>query len=43
VRGSEFVRRVQALAKAPGAVVRWIAHRGKGMLKQLGLSDKDFE
>ncbi len=71
VRGSQFVRRVQALARVRGVEVRWIAHRGKGshgllyygsnmttvrnlkdevdkrayykMLKQLHLSDKDFE
>jgi len=30
VRGNEFVRRIQALGKDRGVVVRWIAHRGKG-------------
>jgi len=71
VRGSEFLRRVQALGKERGVEVRWAAYRGKGshgllyygshmttvrdlkdeidqralhkMLKQLGLSAKDFE
>jgi mRNA interferase HicA len=71
VRGSEFVRRIQALGKDRGVEVHWTAHRGKGshgllyygssmttvrnlkdevdkrayhkMLKQLGLSDRDFE
>ena len=30
VRGSEFVRRIQALGKQRGVEVRWTAHRGKG-------------
>lgn len=30
MRGNEFVRRIQALGKDRGVVVRWIAHRGKG-------------
>ena len=30
VRGSEFVRRVQALGRVRGVTVRWVAHRGKG-------------
>jgi mRNA interferase HicA len=30
VRGAEFVRRVQALARTRGVEVRWTAHRGKG-------------
>jgi mRNA interferase HicA len=30
VRGSEFVRRVQALAKEREVEAHWIAHRGKG-------------
>ena len=30
VRGSEFVRRIQALGKRRGVEVRWAAHRGKG-------------
>jgi mRNA interferase HicA len=30
VRGNEFVRRIQALAKERGVEVRWAAHRGKG-------------
>jgi mRNA interferase HicA len=30
VRGSEFVRRIQALGKRRGVEVRWVAHRGKG-------------
>ena len=30
VRGNEFVRRIQALAKERDVEVRWTAHRGKG-------------
>lgn len=30
VRGSEFVRRVQALGKERAIAVRWAAHRAKG-------------
>jgi hypothetical protein len=53
VRGSEFVRRIQALGRERGVEVQWTAHRGKGshgldkrayhkMLKQLRLSERDF-
>ena len=30
VRGSEFVRRIQALGRERGVQVQWTAHRGKG-------------
>jgi mRNA interferase HicA len=30
VRGKEFVRRIQALGKERGIIVRWATHRGKG-------------